>query len=134
MILRLLVLVRALFKGEILLNPETWKNRQVTIEALMAVSLAAMAFFPNLSVTEAQILGLCTAVAAIGDIILTIVTTKKIGLKEEGKVYDYVKAKTDPVVPPTDDPGLHGGDDQGSELQLQSDSSATERAKKLLGG
>jgi len=93
MIFKLFGLIRALFKGESLLNPETWKNIQLSTESLVVIAVAVLAFFPDLNVSEAQILGVCSAVALIVSTILTVATTKKIGLPAEGKAYEYIKSK-----------------------------------------
>lgn len=87
-------LIRAFFKGEALLKAETWKNTQLATETLVVVLIAVLAFMPDLGVSQSQIILIAGSIATLVNIALTVLTTKKIGLPPEGKVYEKVIEKT----------------------------------------
>lgn len=137
MVLKLLALVRALFKGEALRDSAAWKNVQLLTDILVAITLAVLAFFPDISVSEAQILTICAGIATLVSTVLTVTTTEKIGLGNEGKAYDYIKKKTEsPTVTDTsaDDTGLFFDHDERRKVPMRTDSDPHQRAKDLLGG
>lgn len=137
MVIKILALVRALFKGEALRDPAAWKNVQLLTDTLVAISLAVLAFFPNISISEAQILTICAGIATLVSAVLTVTTTDKIGIGNEGKAYDYIKKKTegpDSGSDTADDSGLLLDQDERRNVPLRTDSDPHQRAKDLLGG
>lgn len=84
-------LLRALFKTEVVKNPEKWKNPEIITEALVVLLLAVLAFFPDLAVTEAQVLAVASGIATLGAIIMGVMSTDKAGLPPRGKVYEKIK-------------------------------------------
>jgi hypothetical protein len=79
--------LNALKQGEIISNPVTWKNKSKVLNSLVAilsfVVAGLKAFNINFLLTPDQIIiisGLIIAVVMLINIIITVVTTKKIGL------------------------------------------------------
>lgn len=75
----------ALKPGESLLHAETWKNVQVTTNALAIVLTCVMIFAPQLGLTTDDVQNLAAGIALIGGVVngyFTIATTKKIGIGE----------------------------------------------------
>lgn len=71
-------------RGEAVADPALWKSRQVEASALVGVILAAVevcrAFGLDLPVDEASAAAVAGGVLAVVNIVLTVVTTDKIGL------------------------------------------------------
>jgi hypothetical protein len=80
-------LIRALRAGEELKNAETWKNAQITTNALVAIATALVAGLSmvgiSLPVTNEQLIAIAGGVAAIGGLFntyTTAATSKRVGL------------------------------------------------------
>lgn len=82
----------ALQKGKEIANPTTWKNRQNTINilvALLGVVLFALRFSGvNIEVSDEELLGIATGIATVLSVVNSIITTAtstKVGLKGDTK-------------------------------------------------
>jgi hypothetical protein len=114
-------LIRAFHEGEILLNPKAWKNVELIKGALVTVFMAALAFFPDIGITDVQVVAGSAAIATLGSIILTLVTTKKRGLPPRGKLYEKSVEKTS-IDSATDNGGVQFQyQDERRNVPMQSD-------------
>ena len=75
--------LKALRVGHRLADPATWKNRQTAANAVLAALALAVSMTPNLEINDADLALIAGGIAAVVNIVLTIVTSKKVGLKEE---------------------------------------------------
>jgi len=98
LVAHLIGLFRALYKGQSLLHVEAWKNVQLVTDALVAIAVSLLVFAPQLNITQADVLTLCTAIAMIGSVIsgyFTVATTEKIGLPTIGNGDNRVQPESD---------------------------------------
>lgn len=83
---------RVFRKGEEVANPAAWKAGQVTATAiggfLIAAVQAASAFGFEVPADEGQISAIAAGVLAIGNILLTLATSRKVGLPAVGADLD----------------------------------------------
>ncbi len=85
--------LQALQAGEIINDPEKWKNRQSVMGAIVALISGIVAFLKVFGVELHLSNDMIGAIAFVGAIflgaantILTIITTRKIGLKPKGEL------------------------------------------------
>lgn len=112
-------LIRAAHEGEILLNPTAWKNVELVKGVLVIILLAVLKFFPDVAITDAQVAEVSFAIATLGSIVLTLLTTKKVGLPARGRLYEKAIEKTAAI----NDDGFAG---DGDGLQFQYEDSETD--------
>lgn len=124
---KILQAIKALYKGQILLKPETWKKGQTANDALMSIAMAIVVFFPDSGLSVEDITKICAGIALFGAVIsnyLTRATTTKIGLdpkgKVSGKVYDYIQNNIESSKNHSDGDGGGGGGvhDPGEAAQV----------------
>lgn len=81
---KLLALWRLFQKGNEVSDPAKWKNGQITVNAIGAVLLGAVelarAFGYEVPITEAQSLAIGGGVIAVVNIVLTVITSARVGL------------------------------------------------------
>ena len=74
-------------QGKEVANPEAWKKGQITGTALAAAFLAlagvGKSFGYELPIDEQAMTEVAVGVIAVVNVVLTIVTSKKVGLKEK---------------------------------------------------
>lgn len=79
-------------QGEQISDAAKWKNRQITATALAGVILAACALAKQFGYSVPLDMDSATAIGggivAVVNIVLTIVTTDKVGLRAKGEVTD----------------------------------------------
>lgn len=78
----LLLLFRALRAGESLANPATWKNRQLRLNAILAILYLLMQFSP-VELAADDVNAIASSLALIGGAVnsyLTVATSDKVGL------------------------------------------------------
>jgi uncharacterized lipoprotein YbaY len=84
MLQKLIALARVFRKGEQVADPAAWKTGQIAVTALaaflVAAAQAAAAFGLPLPVDEAAWSAVAAGVIALVNIVLTVATTRKIGL------------------------------------------------------
>jgi hypothetical protein len=89
MIAKLSAIWRVFRKGEEVANPAAWKAGQVTATAiggfLIAAVQAASAFGFEVPADEGQISAIAAGVLAVGNILLTLATSRKVGLPAVGE-------------------------------------------------
>lgn len=89
---KLLGFWRVLRLGESVANPARWKKGQVTVNAIAAFLFAfgelSKAFGYELPASPEQIGGLSVGILALGNILLTVTTSEKIGLPAEHSSVD----------------------------------------------
>lgn len=84
MIGKLTAVWRVFRKGEEVANPAAWKLGQITATAIIAFLAAAVqaaaAFGYEVPVNEDQLTAIAGGVLAVGNVVLTLVTSKRAGL------------------------------------------------------
>lgn len=89
---KLTAIWRVFRKGEEVANPAVWKTGQITATAiagfLVAAVQAASAFGFEVPADEGQISAIAAGVLAIGNILLTLATSRKVGLPAVGADLD----------------------------------------------
>ena len=86
---KLLAIWKLFRKGEEVTNPEAWKLGQITATAIIAFLAAAVqaaaAFGYEVPVDENQLTAIAGGVLAVGNVVLTLVTSKRAGLPAVGE-------------------------------------------------
>ena len=86
---KLVALWRVFRKGEAVANPAAWKAGQIGVTAvaalLAALAQAAAAFGLEVPVDENQFAAVAGGAVAVVNIVLTVATTRKIGLPAVGE-------------------------------------------------
>ena len=78
----LLLICRALRAGESLANPATWKNRQLRLNAVLAILYLLAKFLP-VELSDDELDAIADSIALIGGLVnsyLTVATSDKVGL------------------------------------------------------
>lgn len=86
---KLLAIWKLFRKGEEVTNPEAWKLGQITATAIIAFLAAAVqaaaSFGLEVPVDENQLTAIAGGVLAVGNVVLTLVTSKRAGLPAVGE-------------------------------------------------
>lgn len=86
-ITKLKLLYDLFHKGKEVSNVETWKLGQVSVNALTVFIVALLqvgsAFGFDVSINNEQVVALAGGILAIANTIITVITTKKIGLTDK---------------------------------------------------
>lgn len=101
----------ALQASKQLANAQAWKQAQVWANLLAALVVLVGAVWKPLGISQADILTVAGGLAALGNIYLTVATTKTIGLREAPKSRPFQAAPMAPDPDPgpgLDDPELRG--------------------------
>jgi hypothetical protein len=89
MIGKLTAVWRVFRKGEEVANPAAWKLGQITATAIIAflaaAAQAAAAFGYEVPVNEDQLTAIAGGVLAVGNVLLTLITSKRVGLPAVGE-------------------------------------------------
>lgn len=99
MMKQLLALLNVFRKGEEVANPALWKNGQVVVNlGALIVAIAALlgSFGVIVEITDAQSLSIAGGVVAAYNVVLTVITSRRIGLLPAKPASD---GGADPVVP-----------------------------------
>lgn len=81
---KLLALLKLFRRGNEVANAAAWKNGQITANVLaglvLAAAGAAQAFGLGIEVSDADALAMGGGVLAVANVVLTVVTSRKVGL------------------------------------------------------
>ena len=81
---RLMLLLSLFRKGSAVANPEGWKNGQISVNMvaalLAAIAATASSFGHTLPVGDADIAAIAGGLYAVANIVVTIITSKHVGL------------------------------------------------------
>ena len=78
-------IIDALYEGKSLKDPEVWKNRQNTVNAILAILGLLTAFKPDLPISGEALDSIAGGIATVLGIIsmyLTTATSEKVGFKQ----------------------------------------------------
>lgn len=77
---RVIALVNLFRKGVEVSRPGAWKNAQILAGLIMAIAMTVKAWGYDTYLTEEQALSIAVGTAALADVILTLITSKKVGI------------------------------------------------------
>lgn len=86
MLEKFFAVIDALYEGKSLRNAATWKNRQMAVNAVLAVLGVLVAFKPDLPISGEQMDSIAGGIVTVGGIIATILTpatSDKVGFKSK---------------------------------------------------
>ncbi len=94
---KILALIDLFRKGSAVSNPGAWKNTQIVASLLMSIAMTVKAWGYDTYLTEEQALSIAVGAVALIDVVLTLITSKKVGVLPPKEDHDLPQ-----IVPPNE--------------------------------